>query len=64
MKKLRAKTVDRYDLKLRWSPARADSIAPVCAPRNVEEYLDFLEEVVPKKRDESPVKLYKERFQL
>ena len=68
MKKSPAKIADVYDLELHWSPVLPASASRTeehaSAPRRVEEYLDFLEEVVPIKPDNLRVKIYKERFTL
>jgi hypothetical protein len=64
MKKSQLKKSDCLDLKLRMSPLKPAPVIPVTAPRSVEEYLDFLEEVAPVKPDIVPVKIYKERFRL
>jgi hypothetical protein len=65
MKKSQAKTADKFDLKLHWSAVKPHPDAPASSsPKRVEEYLDFLEDIAPVKRDDTPVKLYKERFRL
>ncbi len=64
MKKSQEKKDDLYNLDFRWSDLKSGPVIPIRTPRNVEEYLDFLEEVALENGDTTPVKIYKERFLL
>jgi hypothetical protein len=70
MKSLQKKPADVNDLDLHWAKAslvtrekRVDYSVGV-APKRVEEYLDFLEEIGPLQPDTAKPKIYSERFTL